>query len=397
MEKPALMDLDERVKSKIVFVAVTFLFWVALYLYVPTLPTYIRTKTVSLSKVGFVLSMYGLWMACSRIPMGIAVDSVGRGTPLIMVGLFLTVFGAVMMGSGNSLGLLTAGRAFTGIAAATWVPLLVVFSTFFEPDQAILASSLLTFAASFARMVATSMTGFLNRAGGYSLAYYCASATGAIALLLVILVREKRRPRAGLSFRSVAALFVRKDVAFPSILSFIVHYADWSVTFGFLPILAQELGASDVVKSMMISLNIVAITVGNLLSTLFFKRVRPHRFLISGTFIFFFGIVCISRATGLIFLFTGTVCMGFSFGMTYPILAGMSIQNVDRSLRTTAMGIHQSVYAAGMFMGPWVSGFIADAVGIRNTFLGTGFFYLASTFVLVMALRGRWEGQKKDI
>ncbi len=383
------MDLDERVKSKTVFVAVTFLFWVALYLYVPTLPTYIRTKTVSLSKVGFVLSMYGLWMACSRIPMGIAVDSVGRGKPLIMVGLFLTAFGAVMMGAGNSLGLLTAGRAFTGVAAATWVPLLVVFSTFFEPDQAIQASALLTFASSFARVVATSLNGFLNRAGEYSLAYYCAGATGAIALLLVMLVREKRRPRAGLSFRSIAMLFLRKDVVFPSILSFIVHYADWSVTFGFLPILAQELGASDVVKSMMISLNIVAITVGNLLSTLFLKRVRPHRFLFSGMFIFFFGIVCISRATGLFFLFAGTVCMGFAFGITYPILAGMSIRNVDRSLRTTAMGIHQSVYAAGMFMGPWVSGFIAEAIGIRNTFMFTGFLYLAATFVLVRVLRIR--------
>jgi DHA1 family multidrug resistance protein-like MFS transporter len=384
-------------KSKGFFVVVTFLFWVALYLYVPTLPTYIRTKTVLLSKVGFVLSMYGLWMACSRLPMGIAVDSAGRGKPLIMAGLFMAAFGAVMMGMGNTLGMLTAGRAFTGIAAATWVPLLVVFSTFFEPDQAILASSLLTFTSSVGRMAATSLNGFLNRVGGYSLAYYCAGGTGVIALILMSRVREKRRCQAGLSFRTIAGLFLRKDVLLPSILSFIVHYADWSVTFGFLPILAHELGASDVAKSMLISLNIAAITSGNLLNTFFLKSVKPLSFLFSGVFIFFFGILCISRAPSLSFLFAGTVCMGLAFGIMYPILAGMSIQMVDRSLRTTAMGIHQSVYAVGMFTGPWVSGIIADVIGLRYTFLVTGFFFLTAAFVLLWVLRRLWAGNEKNL
>jgi DHA1 family multidrug resistance protein-like MFS transporter len=293
--------------------------------------------------------------------------------------------------------MLTAGRAFTGIAAATWVPLLVVFSTFFEPDQAILASSLLTFTSSVGRMAATSLNGFLNRVGGYSLAYYCAGGTGVIALILMSRVREKRRCQAGLSFRTIAGLFLRKDVLLPSILSFIVHYADWSVTFGFLPILAHELGASDVAKSMLISLNIAAITSGNLLNTFFLKSVKPLSFLFSGVFIFFFGILCISRAPSLSFLFAGTVCMGLAFGIMYPILAGMSIQMVDRSLRTTAMGIHQSVYAVGMFTGPWVSGIIADVIGLRYTFLVTGFFFLTAAFVLLWVLRRLWAGNEKNL
>jgi DHA1 family multidrug resistance protein-like MFS transporter len=389
--------LDERMKSKMFFVAVTFLFWVALYLYVPTLPTYIKTKTVLLSKVGLVLSMYGLWMACSRLPMGIAVDCTGRGKPFIMAGLFIAAVGAVMMGAGNSLWMLTAGRAFTGIAAATWVPLLVVFSTFFKPDQAILASSLLTVSSSVGRMVATSLNGFLNGIGGYALAYYCAGVTGVVAIILMSFVSEKNQPRTGISIRSIAGLFLRKDVILPSLLSFVVHYGDWSITFGFLPILAHELGASDVVKSMLISLNIAAITSGNLLNTFLLKRARPLSFLFSGVLIFFFGTLCISRASSIPFVFTGTMCMGFAFGIMYPILLGMSIQKVDRRLRTTAMGIHQSVYAVGMFTGPWVSGIIADAIGLRRTFSVTGFFFLIASFVLIVALRKQWEGNERNL
>jgi MFS family permease len=47
---------------------------------------------------------------------------------------------------------------------------------------------------------------------------------------------------------------------------------------------------------------------------------------------------------------------------------GMSIEHVADTKRTTAMGLHQATYAIGMFGGPWLSGMLADAVGIRWTF-----------------------------
>jgi len=36
--------------------------------------------------------------------------------------------------------------------------------------------------------------------------------------------------------------------------------------------------------------------------------------------------------------------------------------------RATAMGVHQAVYAIGMFSGPWLSGLLAEAMGIRPMF-----------------------------
>ena len=37
------------------------------------------------------------------------------------------------------------------------------------------------------------------------------------------------------------------------------------------------------------------------------------------------------------------------------------------------MGLHQAVYAIGMFAGPWLSGILADAMGIRPMFGVTAF------------------------
>jgi DHA1 family multidrug resistance protein-like MFS transporter len=55
---------------------------------------------------------------------------------------------------------------------------------------------------------------------------------------------------------------------------------------------------------------------------------------------------------------------------------GLSIQYVADAERTTAMGLHQAVYAIGMFGGPWLSGRLADAIGIRPTFGVTAFICL---------------------
>ena len=368
--------------------AVTFLFWVTLYIYVPTLPSYIKTKTELLSKVGFVLSMYGLWMAFARLPMGLLVDWIGWGKPLIILGLFFASFGAFIMGKGKTLGMLTVGRALTGVSAATWVPLIAVFSTFFSAEQAILASSMLTFSASFGRMISTSITGFLTRMGGYSFPFFLAAVTGILAIITIFFVKEERRPPNRASLLSLYKLISRQDVLLPTIISIVLHYAEMSVTFGFLPILAHQMGANDIVKSVLIGLNISAISAANLLNTFLLKKLQHVYLLLFGAFIYCMGILIIAYAPSISVLFLGTMSMGFAFGIVYPIVMGMSIENVDRSQRTSAMGIHQSFYAVGMFTGPWLNGIVADRFGIRTMFLITaGFYFLAVYFFIYLLAR----------
>jgi MFS family permease len=79
--------------------------------------------------------------------------------------------------------------------------------------------------------------------------------------------------------------------------------------------------------------------------------------------------------------------MGLANGLFFPILLGLSIEGVDTYHRSTAMGIHQSVYAIGMFSGPWIGGLLADAVGIRWMFVIVGAFCLAAPSALISRYR----------
>ena len=55
---------------------------------------------------------------------------------------------------------------------------------------------------------------------------------------------------------------------------------------------------------------------------------------------------------------------------------GLSIERVSEAERATAMGLHQAIYGIGMFAGPWLSGILADWMGIQPMFGVTAFFVL---------------------
>src|SRR5512136_2197962 len=108
-------------RTVVLFCAATMLFWMAQYVYVPTLPTYAQSRLNSLTLVGTVLSMYGLWQLLVRLPLGIAADWLGRRKPLLLVGFALCGIGAWLLQTATDFSGLMLGRAVTGLAACTWV------------------------------------------------------------------------------------------------------------------------------------------------------------------------------------------------------------------------------------------------------------------------------------
>lgn len=353
------------------FVVAVFLYWMSLYLYVPTLPLYVRGKTENLALVGLTLSMYGFWQVIIRMPLGIASDWFGWRKPFIIVGFVLAALGAYVMGVASGAEDLMLGRALTGLAAGTWVPLVVVFSAMFPAQDAVRASALLTMIGSMGRVLATGVTGWLNDIGGYSLSFFLASFAAALGLLVILPTRERRRPSRRPTARGIGRLVVRRDVLYPALLSAVGQYANYTTTFGFMPILAKQLGATDVVQSMLVAVNIGVITLGNFAATSTVRRIGA-RSLVFLSFLFLsIGMTCAALSMSLTILLLAQLSIGLSMGLGYPVMMGMSIEHVADDERTTAMGIHQAVYAIGMFTGPWLSGILADAIGIRLMFAAT--------------------------
>lgn len=378
--------LSTREGRLALYILVAVFYWISMYLYVPTLPTYVQGKAGSLALVGVVLAQYGLWQAIIRLPLGISADWLGRRKPFILVGIALAGLGAWIMGTADSSNGLLVGRAITGLAAGTWVPLTVIFSSLFPPRDAIRATAILTFVSSVGRVSATSVTGWLNEWGGYSLAFFLATGAAALALLFAFAARETPNPPRRPSRIGIGHLIVRRDVFIPALLAAVSQYANWSVTFGFLPILAKEMGASDVTLSLLLSMHIGLVTISTLLTAAVVNRIGAPRLVWATFLLMSAGIGLMAFAPSLALIFVAQFCLGIAQGFGYPVLMGMSIEHVADAERTTAMGWHQSVYAIGMFAGPWLSGMLASSLGLRPMFGITAFGCLVASTSLIWLL-----------
>ncbi len=370
------------------YATAVFLFWFSQYIYIPTLPTYIQTKTTNLAVVGVVLSMYGLWQGVVRLPLGIAVDWVGWRKPFILVGLALGGVGAWIMATSPTVDGVAIGRAITGISTGAWVPLLVAYSALYPPEEAVRASALLTFFNSVGRIFATALTGPLNEWGGYSVVFFVAVGIAALAVLVLLPLREERRPVQAPSIASLRHLLLRRDVLLPSALSAVSQYVNWAISFGFLAVLVTQLGGNSIAQSAIVTVDIALIALGNFIAGSTARRLGAKRLVYISFVLLAVGIIWAAWSPSLTVLFVAPVFLGLGIGIGYPVLMGLSIQNITDAERTTAMGLHQSIYAIGMFVGPAVSGGIADAIGIQPMFAVT------AIGCLVLGLVGtRWMGE----
>ncbi len=362
----------------ILVTAAVALYWASMYLYVPTLPVYAEEITGDLVMVGTILSMYGLWQAVVRLPLGITADWLGRRKPFLLLGFALAGLGAYLMGVSSTGGGLLVGRAITGLAAAAWVPLVVLFSSLFPPHEAVRAAALLSIVNSLSRVIATGLTGTINHlSGGYSMAFFLAVGLAGLAVLVTLPVREEARPPRRPSLRGIGKLITRPDVLLPAVLSAVAQYITWAATFGFLPILARDLGATGEQQSILVSLNIGIAMAGNFLVTYVIRRYGNLRMVYTSFAIMIAGMAAAALAGSLALVFAAQALIGFGFGIGYPLYMGMSIEKVSEQERATAMGLHQAVYASGMFAGPWLSGILASLMGVQPMFAVTAAAVLA--------------------
>jgi MFS family permease len=359
---------DSRRFALVLYVFTVLLYWSALYFYVPTLPMYVHSKIGDLVVVGAVLSMYGLWQALARLPVGMAADRIGRRKPFILLGPIMALLGAWVMGhASGSMGLFV-GRGITGLAAAAWVPMVAAFNALFPPKEAVRASALITLVSSLGCIIGTSLNGRLNEIGGYGLAFTLAAGMGGAALVVGLALPEPPLTGQRPSARDLARVVTRRVVWLPSLLSGVSHYVLFTATYGFLPILGQRLGLGDVAQGLLVSLNLASTAVGNLGVAALGKRIGSRR-LAYGSFALLAlgaGLAAVAQSPALIL--AAQICIGLGQGTSYPVLMGLSMRHVGQGERTAAIGAFQALYGIGMFAGPAVNGLVASAVGIQPMF-----------------------------
>ena len=366
--------MDNQRKRIMIFAVVTGLFWFSLYTYSPTFSPYLEELGISHGFIGIIIGSYGFVQMIFRIPLGILSDKLNRRKIFVMLGVLLGTISSLGLAIVENPYLILLFRSLAGAAAATWVTYTILFSSYFETEETSKAIGLINSFTKIGQVAAMLLGGIVAQYLGARFPFLLGAVGGLIGLVLSKGVDEnKDLSRETIEFSELLQVLKDYNLLVVSFMAVIVQFVTRSTIFGFTPVIAQNIGASEAQLGMLQILgNIPSILAAVLAGTIFSDYLGEVKTIIFGFIIMTVTTVYIPYISNLNILYLIQLIGGFGSGLIYPLLMSLSIKHIANNHRATAMGFFQAVYGLGMFIGPVMVGFISDGFGLIIAFWFTG-------------------------
>lgn len=356
------------IRGPVIVAGATFLFWSSLYLYVPVLPLHAEELGASLRMVGFVIAAYAIGQVTMRVPVGIAADIYGR-KPFAVLSLLLAAAGAAWLGASDGPWQLFAARSLTGFAAAGWVAISVLFASYYRGHSTPFAMSIIMGVNTSSLLVSTFVGGILAEHLGNVKVFYGAAGVGIAGALLMMAAPESRPEKAvAYSVQRFVSILRRPLLLQVSAVCITLQFVTFGINFGFLPVLAERLGASKAEIGYITTAGLSAAVAGTVITAWLVSRVGTLGVVMIASALSMASIIAMPFVDDLVPLGAMQAFNGLGRGMLNTILISMAVRSADPRDRASAMGSYQALYSIGMLAGPAVSGVMADAWGIDSVF-----------------------------
>jgi MFS-type transporter involved in bile tolerance (Atg22 family) len=150
----------------------------------------------------------------------------------------------------------------------------------------------------------------------------------------------------------------------------------------------NEIGFLGTLIGILIGVSEGAGMAGALMAGWWEKFIRPHWVLISFVVVSL-AFVSITPVLGGIFvlLIIATAGRGFAQGLTQPVMFGILARAVDSSVQGTSIGLRATSNRLSSVVVPFLMGFVADAVGIENSFYVCGGVLMTCCGVVTLFVR----------
>lgn len=366
----------------------TLLFWGAVYIYMPILAPYAKMVSGSLQSAGLVMGAYGLSQLILRIPLGVWSDRWRRRKPFILLGFIFDGLAALGLLVSTGTVMLFFSVLTAGIAASMWVPFTVLFSSYFPAGQIVYSMSLILFFTRLSQIISNYTGAAMAEVWGWGAAFIGGMVLSLVGVLMATRLAEHRPGKSSaVSFQQLSFACRNRTLLLASMICTLFQFANFSINYGFTPIFAQGIGASKADLGILFLCHMVPNSMTTLLSgTHIRSRFSERSILLAGFLLVSGAILFIPFMNRLSSLYIIQAITGIGGGLVFPLLMGLAIQSIPREQQATAMGFFQSLYAAGMSLGPIISGAIAQQWGLSSVFIFNGLLCLFGAFFSFMKI-----------
>ncbi|TDO73375.1 putative MFS family arabinose efflux permease [Halanaerobium saccharolyticum] len=362
--------MSEQKKNINLFVFVTAFYWFSMYAYIPTFSPYIESLGASHKMIGLILGSYGFTQMLIRIPLGIYSDRINKKKIFVNLGILLSVISTIGMWFAETPALILVFRSLAGASAATWVSFTVLFSSYFKDDDTSHAIGIINASNKSGQVVGMLLGGLIAQSLSQQYPFLLAAAAGIIGFALSLKVDENKKiDHKAITFKEIIKVAKNRSLLTVSFLAILMMMISHSTTFGFIPVAAKNLGATSFHLGLLTTITTIPGILSSYLSGSYFsKKIGEKNTVTIGFSLLAVSCILVPFIDQLYLLYFNQMLNGFSQGMIFPVLMGLSIKNVRANKRGTAMGFFQAIYGLGMFIGPIMVGTISDFAGLKMGF-----------------------------
>ena len=368
------------------FCVAMLLYWFSMYTYVPILPLYAASLGASYKMVGLVIGVYGITQLLLRIPQGILSDRWRKRKLFVLLAMATSCVSALGMWLVPDVTALLFFRGLSGVAATAWVVMAVLFSSYFSESEAPRAYGILNSLGFCGQMAGMFAGGLVAEWHGWGATFALAAVGAALGFVLSLRMKETT-PDGSAPLRLAEAPRIARNgnLLKAAAMASLAQLIAYGGLFGFVPVAAKQLGASNFELGLLPTLSSAPSIVASVLAGGWFvRRLGLRRSICLGFLLMGSATAVIPALDSLLQLYVSQMIGGFGRGLVFPLLMRFSVATMAPGAKATAMGVFQSLYALGMFAGPVVVGVMADTAG-----LGAGFWLcgVAGLLGLLIAVR----------
>jgi predicted MFS family arabinose efflux permease len=165
-----------------------------------------------------------------------------------------------------------------------------------------------------------------------------------------------------------------------------INYVDRQMVYSIFPVLKRDLSFSDAQLGLIGSLFSWVYTLAMPFAGRLADRFRRDRLIVVSILLWSLATLACGLATSLALFLTARIVLGLTQALYYPAAVGLLAAAHGDATRSRALGIHQSAQLAGIVIGGWYGGWMADQVSWRMGFAAAALAGLAYALVLHRAL-----------
>lgn len=378
------MKLLSKSKQQKLMIPVVLLYWISLYTYVYLLSSYSAALGASRFMIGMITGAYGFMMMIVRIPLGILSDTMQNRKGFICLGMGLCLVAAMGLYLSAKPIMLMVFSGIAGIAASSWAIFISSYCSYFPENQMTQIIGHLNVMMSAGCVLGSFFGGLTAQLFGIHKIFLAAVAAAIIGAVLLFPIEDTYQNTASLKQLRDYVGVVAGDskLLFYSLLAAAINFVNVSAINSFVPIILTNLGASSFQISTGSTLCVLSGVIAAPLSCTILKSwLGVRKTAVLGFFTMSIPMFFFTRTDNIILILILESLSGFGRNMMFPLFTACATSHLHEQMRSTGLSTFQAIYAAGMFIGPTVTGAISDLLSSLDTT-----FTILAVFCIMMSI-----------